>query len=99
MAAPLQRPDLYVVVRILEALARHERRLKRTNLQVASGVNYTQFVRYLDFLAERGLVAAVPGENGSATVELTARGYDAMMFIARSIREYLGDVTRGPIGG
>lgn len=99
MSAPLQRPDLYVVVRILEALARHERRLKRTNLQVASGVNYSQFARYLDFLLGRGLVAVVPDNNGSETLELTARGYDAMVFIARSIREYLGDDRRRPQNG
>jgi predicted transcriptional regulator len=91
MAGPIQRPDLYVVARILETLCTRERRLGRTQLQLASGVNYSQFVRYLEFLQQRGLVSLRTVDGGAESIELSARGYEAMMFIAKAIREMLGD--------
>jgi len=94
MAGPIQRPDLYVVARILETLCTRERRLGRTQLQLASGVNYSQFARYLDLLQQRGLVSLRAMDGGSESIELTPRGYEAMMFIAKAIRDLLGDDYR-----
>lgn len=91
MGEELQRPDLYVVARILEALRRNGEALRRTPLQIASGVNYTQFERYFELLRERKLVSTRLGEDGAELVELTSRGYDALLFVARAIRDFLGD--------
>jgi predicted transcriptional regulator len=91
MAGPIQRPDLYVVARILETLSGREQRLGRTQLQLASGINYSQFTRYLEFLEQRGLIAVREHSDGPASIELTPRGHEAMMFIARAIRDLLGD--------
>ncbi|MCI4320399.1 MAG: winged helix-turn-helix domain-containing protein [Thermoplasmata archaeon] len=91
MAGPIQRPDLYVVARILETLCTRERRLGRTQLQLASGVNYSQFARYLEFLQQRGLVTLRTVDDGAESIDLTPKGYDAMMFIAKAIRDLLGD--------
>jgi len=87
---PLDRPDLYVVVRLLETLRASDRRLTRTQLQIASGMNYTQFQRYLDLALSRGLVSLAAGNPGPPWVELTAKGYDALMFLARGMREVVG---------
>lgn len=91
MAAPLDRPDLYVVTRILEALQRSGRPLRRTRLQQASGLNYTQLERYLAFLTARGLLATVDDGSGGVEVEMTARGQELLAFIARGLRELLGE--------
>ena len=58
------RPDLYVVVRILEALWRNANRMRPTHLQLASGINYSRFERYIAYLESRGLVVHQGG--GSA---------------------------------
>jgi predicted transcriptional regulator len=92
----LERPDLYVVVRLLETLRGSNRRLTRTQLQIASGMNYTQFARYLDLAIARGLVVLAPGGEGPPWVELTAKGYDALMFLARGMREVVGPDTQLP---
>lgn len=86
----LERPDLYVVVRLLETLRASDRRLTRTQLQIASGMNYTQFQRYLDLTTARGLVSLAGGTDGPPWVELTTKGYDALVFLARGVREVVG---------
>jgi len=87
---PLQRPDLYVVVRLLETVRTSERPLNRTQLQVASGMNYTQFERYLDLTVRRGLLALNDQGAAHPIVVLTPKGYDALMFLARGLREVVG---------
>ncbi len=90
MAGPMSRPDFRVVVRILEALGKAGRPLRPTQLQQASGTNYTQFQRYLSLLRDRGLVAieAAP-ENDGGLIRLTAKGEEAHRFIVRAIWELL----------
>jgi len=87
---PLQRPDLYVVVRLLETVRTRERELTRTQLQIASGMNYSQFERYLDLTVRRGLLKLLPNGSSPPSVELTAKGYDALMFLARGLRDVVG---------
>jgi predicted transcriptional regulator len=86
----LERPDLYVLVRLLETLRTTDRQLTRTQLQVAAGMNYTQFDRYLELSISRGFVVLNTRLEGPPWVSLTPKGYDALMFLARGIREVLG---------
>lgn len=87
---PLQRPDLYVVVRLLETVRTRERPPTRTQLQIASGMNYSQFERYLDLALRRGLLKLGGSGSGAPSVELTPKGYDALMFLARGLRDVVG---------
>jgi predicted transcriptional regulator len=72
----LLRPDLYVVMRFLERMFQKAIPLSRTRLQVAIGVNYTVFSRYLRWLSERGLVERVEG-GGRDQFRISRKGYDA----------------------
>lgn len=63
------RPNLYVVARFLDVLARPDAILTRSQLQAAVGVNYDVLRRYLAFLETKGYVRA----EGDA-VRLTAAG-------------------------
>ena len=87
---PLRRPDLYVIVRLLEKLRTSDRQLNRTQLQIASGMNYSQFERYLELILQRGLAEMV--ENGNATpfVRLTKKGYDSLMLLVQGLQDILG---------
>jgi|SRR5208282_4617598 len=87
--APRLRPDLYVVLRLLEALARNSNQLSRSALQRDARLNYTLFVRYLEVLQERRLVALIPGTE-DAMVTLTSRGYQAYHFLLAGLTEILG---------
>ncbi|MGI0071663.1 MAG: winged helix-turn-helix domain-containing protein [Thermoplasmata archaeon] len=85
----LARPDVYVVVRLLDVLHASPQRLRRTQLQQRAGINYTLFARYLDFLVQRGFVA-VGAENDGGWVEITARGEEAYRFLADGLARLLG---------
>ena len=79
MNAPptLDRPDLYVVVRLLEKLWREEKPMLKTRLQVAANVNYDIFRRYLAWMTDRALVDVKNCEDGHERVEITMSGTEA----------------------
>lgn len=89
--APPERPDLYVVARILDALWHRDEPLLRTHLQVASNVNYDIFVRYLEWMQGRRLVALEDGPDGHVRVSLTPDGREAY----RKIVSWINEVVRG----
>lgn len=72
----MDRPDLYVVARILERLWRETEPMLRTRLQVAIGTNFDVFSKYLGWMHERGLVSIVE-EEGHQKVLLTEEGRDS----------------------
>jgi predicted transcriptional regulator len=87
---PPPRPDLYVVIRLLDILHRSEKSLGRTQLQIAAGINYTQLALYLDLLSRRGLTTLKPDSEGALRVELTPKGFEALLFLARGMKEVVG---------
>jgi predicted transcriptional regulator len=89
MATDLQRPDLYVLARMLERLASAPEGEGPTSLQLACGINYTQLERYLAFMIDRGLVASPATPDGDRTVRITDRGHRALEFLTRAIRDLL----------
>ena len=90
MTVGLERPDLFLVARLLENLDRAGAPVRRTALQLTSAINYTQLERYLAFLEDRGLVVPVASEDGGAPlVALTPMGREALAYLARTIRDLL----------
>ena len=93
MPLPQDRPDLFVVVRILEVLRRNPEGLRKTPLQLSAGLNYTVFSRHLERLADRGLVKIDQDDEMTERVSLTARGAEALRFlvsgIERVVRPYV----------
>jgi predicted transcriptional regulator len=87
------RPDLYVVLRLLDALVRNSNRLSRAALQRDAAINYTLFVRYLVLLEARNLVRSL---NPGGEVELTAKGYEAYQFLRRGLLEVVGEGAESP---
>jgi predicted transcriptional regulator len=82
---PADRPDLFVVVRILDVLSRHPGGLRKTPLQLAAGINYTVFSRYLTRLSDRGLVRIETDSEDTERVLLTERGFESLGFLIRGI--------------
>jgi predicted transcriptional regulator len=84
---PLDRPDLYVVARLLESLWRQDAPVVKTRLQVAANVNYDVFTRYLEWMVGRGLVALETSEDGHERVALTQKGREAYRKLVQWIHE------------
>jgi predicted transcriptional regulator len=85
----LDRPDLYVLARILERLWREEKPMLKTRLQLASRVNYDVFRRYLFWMSERGLVALENSVDGHERVLLTEKGGEAYRKLVQWINEVI----------
>lgn len=83
------RPDLYVVLRFLDRLARPDSEMTRTQLQAAVGVNWDVFRRYLDLLVARGLVTV--GQEDPPVVRLTAEGREMRRRLQEWLARLLGD--------
>jgi predicted transcriptional regulator len=86
---PMDRPDLYVVARLLEKLWREEQPMLRTRLQVAANVNYDIFRRYLAWMRDRGLVELQDSNDGHERVALTAEGMEAYRKLVQWINEVI----------
>ena len=89
-AAALERPDLYVVARFLEALWREEGRRKRTELQAAVRLNYDVYRKYLAWLVDKDLVRVAPDAEGVDQVAITPRGLEAYHQLVAWIKDTVG---------
>ena len=85
----MERPDLYVVARLLEKLWREEKPMLRTRLQVAANVNYDIFRRYLAWMTDRRLVEVQGCDDGYERVALTAEGMEAYRKLVQWINEVI----------
>jgi predicted transcriptional regulator len=90
----LERPDIYVLSRFLERLWLKNQPMKKTKLQMAVGLNYSQFMKYLDWMLERGLVAKVEGDDGHEYIKITPEGYEAYKKLVAIIKEVFGDALQ-----
>ncbi len=89
------RPDLYVVARLLERLWREDSSMVKTRLQVAANVNYDVFSRYLEWMVGRGLVSLENSADGHERVVLTRKGHEAY----RKLVQWIDEVVRGAVPG
>ena len=87
----MKRQDMNVVTRLLERLWREGRPMVRTRLQVAAGLNYDVFIKYLEWMLSKDLVSMIPGDDGHERVLLTEKGTESYTKLVRWINE----VVRG----
>jgi predicted transcriptional regulator len=86
---PLERPDLYVVARILERLWREEQPMVKTRLQVASKVNYDVFRRYVSWMDGKALIQIENSNDGHERISLTPKGEEAYRKLVQWINEII----------
>jgi len=84
------RPDLYVVARILERLWREGGPMIKTRLQVGAKVNYDVFTRYLVWMENRDLVSIHQVEDGHERVSISPKGEEAY----RRLVQWINEVTK-----
>jgi predicted transcriptional regulator len=82
----MDRPDLFVLGRLLEVLARANPPPLRTQLQQRAGVNYTMLERYLEFLNLHALVEV----GGDDRLSLTPKGVEAYRFLSVGLTRIFG---------
>ncbi|MBE0517956.1 MAG: hypothetical protein IH630_01865 [Thermoplasmata archaeon] len=85
----LERPDLYVVARLLERLWKEEKPMLKTRLQVASRVNYDVFRKYASWMCDRGLIASEDSNDGHERLSLTPKGEESYKKLVQWINEVI----------
>ena len=91
MATPssMDRPDLYIVARILERLWREEQPMLKTRLQTATNVNYDIFRKYISWMSDRGLIAVETSDDGHERLRLTLKGEESYKKLVQWINEVI----------
>lgn len=84
------RPDLYVVARFLERLWLPGKEYKKTQLQMAVGLNYNVYTKYLNWLSNKGLIKIEKRSDKHEYVEITEEGVDAYRTLVEWIRKIMG---------
>ena len=83
------KPDLYVVARFLEKLITTGGSRRKTELQMAVGLNFNVYTKYLDWLENKGLIHTVEEER-SKRVFLTPKGMDTYKTLVKWITDTVG---------
>ena len=82
----LERPDLYVLARFLDILYENGQPMKKTNLQMRTGLNYVRFSEYFDWMISHGFVQKQM-EDGADVYSLSQSGLDAYHRLVAWIRD------------
>ena len=84
------RPNPYIVARFFARLhSAKGGRLKKTQLQMATGLKWPDFTRYLDRLIELGLLTLEEG-SGETSVRATEKGWGIYYYLLRVLAELTG---------
>jgi predicted transcriptional regulator len=95
MAIPPNRPDLFIVARLLDRLWREGAPVMKTRLSVAANMNYDQLGRYLSWLSMRDLVAIENPLSGHARVTITDKGKVAYLKLIEWLKQFV-DIQSKP---
>ena len=87
MNSTLLKPDLYVVARFLDVLWWDTSGLKKTQLQMSVGLNYQNFLKYLEWLEHHDLVKITSDDDGCDRITLSKNGMDAHRRLVEWIKE------------
>lgn len=82
----LERPDLYVLARFLDILYENGRPMKKTNLQMRTGLNYVRFTQYFEWMTSHGFMRKQE-EDGTEVYSLSPEGLNAYHRLVAWIRE------------
>ncbi len=82
----LERPDLYVLARFLDVLYENGQPMKKTNLQMRTGLNYVRFSEYFEWMISHGFVQR-RDDDGMEAYALSPQGLDAYHRLVAWIRE------------
>lgn len=84
------KPDLYVVARFMEKLIMSGGQRRKTELQMAVGLNFNVYTKYLEWLENKGLIRMVEADERLKTVSLTPKGMETYKTLVKWIKDVVG---------
>jgi len=89
--AEIPKPDIYVIARFLERIWTVGKPVKKTRLQMAVGLNYGTFKKYLIWMVDRDLLALSIEKDDAEYVGLTPKGLESYHQIVGWIKDVVLD--------
>ncbi len=86
------RPDLYVVARFLEKLIAKGGSRRKTELQMAVGLNFNVYTKYLRWMEDKNLIHMEEREERSKYVSITSKGQETYKTLVGWIKEVVGSL-------
>lgn len=87
----LDKPNLYVVARFLDALWWNQKGLKKTRLQMSVRLNYPAFLSYIDWLESHGLIDVQKDEKDNDKIFLSQKGKESYKKLVEWIKDTIKD--------
>lgn len=84
------KPDLYVVARFMEKLVASGGSRRKTELQMAVGLNFNVYSRYLEWLEAKGLIHTMEADERLKRVALTPKGMETYKTLVKWIKDVVG---------
>jgi predicted transcriptional regulator len=84
------KPDLYVVARFLEKLVSSGGQRRKTELQMAVGLNFNVYTKYLEWLELKGLIHTMEEDERSKYISLTPKGMETYKTLVKWIKDVVG---------
>ena len=84
------KPDLYVVARFLEKLVSTGGKRRKTELQMAVGLNFNVYTKYLEWLEKKGLIHALEEDERQKYIALTPKGMETYKTLVKWIKDIIG---------
>ena len=84
------KPDLYVVARFLEKLIAGGGQRRKTELQMAVGLNFNVYTKYLEWLQSKDLIHVTEEDERSKYVSLTPKGMETYKTLVKWIKDVVG---------
>ncbi len=85
-----RRPDLYVVAKFLEKLLVKGGSRRKTELQMAVGLNFDVYTKYLEWLETKGLIDTRQEDERLKYVSITQKGLETYKTLVTWIKEVVG---------
>ena len=85
------KPDLYVVSRFLEKLIASGGSRRKTELQMAVGLNFNVYTKYLDWLESKALINVREDAERLKYISLTPKGIETYKTLVKWIKDVIGN--------
>ena len=83
---------MFIIIRILEILWSRGGTIKKTNLQMASNLNFDIFSKYINWLEKWSLIEISNQQKRLKVIRITPKGIKAYKRIIIWIKDFIDDV-------
>ncbi|WP_455393127.1 winged helix-turn-helix domain-containing protein [[Eubacterium] cellulosolvens] len=86
------KPDIYIIARILEKIWLKGGTCRKSELQMASNLNYNIYIKYLNWMVDKELLVLEKRASRKIEVRITKKGLKTYDLMVEWIKENVGEL-------